>query len=809
MKKSFLVTIGMLIPIFSFAQQVSNISFKAVIADSNNRQPLAYAIVSLKSAQGKTVSQQADENGRIVIRSIFTGPYTLGVSMMGYWPYAKNVHLSSGNVDTVWQILLQSKSVSLEQMTISGRKNLIESFGGGFQFNPDDKSINKTGTAVDLLAQVPGISAENNDDIKLKGNTARIMVNGKLLNLSGQELQNYLKGISAERIVAITVNTNPSAKYDALTSGGLIDIKLKSKYEQGVFGTIASKYESLPGTWNGLNIDYTKNKFTYSLGLTYLYRKDLYLRNNYIQNKQDNPENAVNIQQAQMPQKQEVLTPSIEINYAIDSTSYLNIAANFPLFHNRFPSILRSDNLDRQGKPSGYFLQDEKVNYNGNYYTYNLNYTRNFKQKDEQFCLGGFYTKTRFNPFNYFSRSYFTPDQKPAPERSLLLESNSNRIYKSSQVQTDYTLPLSAERKLAFGLKASYSVIDNDNSADLFDFATAGFNRAPLLSSSLKYRENISAAYALYTQHIKKLSYSLGLRYEYSTVRINSSTTGQAYGQDYGNLFPNAALSYKLSDFQSIDFSYARKIDRPPYDLLDPFVNISDPNNYQTGNPFLNPAYSNKLELQYTKQCTAANSIILTLAYNQTKDSYLYPITTYSPVYNHVITTNTNATGLKNLALSAIGNYKINSWWQLNSYIGLSNGSLSTDSLNNIYYKPKPYFSGSLRNTFTLSPQTFFRLTGFYNSNSYEFQAKRRGIGSVNAGIQQSLFGKRLTINLDMYDIFKTKNYGYTVNSAYYEQYAYTQIKSRYFSIALSYSFGKKLAKPEVKKLSNERIDQQ
>ncbi|HWV65378.1 carboxypeptidase-like regulatory domain-containing protein, partial [Chitinophaga sp.] len=187
MKKSFLVTIGMLIPIFSFAQQVSNMSFKAVIADSNNRQPLAYAIVSLKSAQGKTVSQQADENGRIVIRSIFTGPYTLGVSMMGYWPYAKNVHLSSGNMDTVWQILLQPKSVSLEQMTISGRKNLIESFGGGFQFNPDDKSINKTGTAVDLLAQVPGISAENNDDIKLKGNTARIMVNGKLLNLSGQE----------------------------------------------------------------------------------------------------------------------------------------------------------------------------------------------------------------------------------------------------------------------------------------------------------------------------------------------------------------------------------------------------------------------------------------------------------------------------------------------------------------------------------------------------------------------------------------------------------------------------------------------
>ncbi|MDN5286001.1 MAG: hypothetical protein JWR38_2275 [Mucilaginibacter sp.] len=808
MKKIIYCFAGILLPLFCLAQQGSNIRLKGFVTDSATHQPLSFTTIALYPYNSvKAMKMQTDEKGYFTMSNLKPGRYKLMLSYTGYKDLEKTIDLQGGTKDTVVHLALSSKSIDLSQVTVSGKKNLIESFGGGFQFNPKDASVNRTGSAVDLLAQVPGVIVDGGDDIKLKGNVARILVNGKLINLSGQELQNYLKSISADRIINITVNTNPSSKYDAASAGGLIDIKLKNKFDQGLSGSVSSKYETLPGTWDALNVDYTKNKFTYSFGLTYLYRKDIYLRDNYIINKSGDASNYINIQRATMPQKQEVFNPRVEINYSIDTTSFINVAINFPFFSNKFPSMLRSDNQNKSGMPINYFLQNETVDYKGNYYTYNLNYVKNFKKKDEQLSIGGFYTKTIFNPFDSFTRNYFLVNNQPDASEDIVQQSNSDRIYRSSQVQADFTLPFTKSRKLALGLKNSHSLLNNSNSIENIDSATQHFVENTALSNNLRYRENIAAVYALFSQSLKKISFGLGLRYEYSAINVNSSINNQDYGQHYSNLFPNVNFSYKLTDFQSIDFSFARKIDRPPYFLLDPFVNTSDPNNYMKGNPYLKPSYINSLELQYSKQWNSANSAIVTLAYTDNTGVYNNQITTYSPVYNHVITTNTNANNLKNLSLSIIANNKLNDWWQINSYLGLSSASLVTDSVNNFYYKPKPYFSGSIRNTFSISKNALIRLTGFYNSASYEFQAKRKGLGSISAGFQQTMLNKRLTLNLDIYDIFKTKKYTYTMNSVYYYQNSYTTIKSRYMSAALSYSFGKSFNKPDVKKLNNERIE--
>jgi iron complex outermembrane receptor protein len=806
MKKLVFNLIGILSQLYCVAQQPPPVLFKAVITDSITHQPVSYAIVSLTAKNLKPLKTQADISGHVTFNDLNTGSYRLTVTNIGYKELSREITLPGSPGDTLLRIRLVPNTINLAQVTVNGRKNVIESFGGGFRFNANDISVNKTGSATDMLSQVPGVSVESNDEVRLKGNTARILINGKLINLSGQELQNYLKSIAANRISSITVNTNPSSKYDALSAGGLIDIKLKDKYEKGLYGTISSKYESLPGTWNGMNIDYTRKKFTFSAGLTYLYRKDLYLRDNYILNK-GNPSNYINIQRATMPQKQEVFTPRAEITYTIDTTSFINVAASFPLFSHQFPVMLSSNNLDQSSRPLNSFQQNEAVTYKGNYYNYNLNYTKNFKRKDEQLSFGGFYTKTIFNPFDYLTRSYDFPNGEPDNSRQLIQQSNSNRNYKSSQLQADYTLPFTRNRKFAAGLKNSNSLLDNENSIDNYDPLLKQFVRDSILPNNLRYKENVAAAYLLFSQSFKKFSYNIGLRYEYTSINVRSSISDRQYKQDYGNFFPNTSLSYKLSDFESLDFSFARKIDRPAYYLLDPFVSTSDLNNYQTGNPYLKPSYINSLELQYSKQWNSSNSAIATLSYNYNKGTYIYPITTYSPVYNHIITTNTNANDLRNLSLSFIGNNKINKWWQLNSYLGLTSASIITDSIHNIYYKPKPTFSGSLRNTFSITKSTLLRLTGFYNTASYEFQAKRNGLGSVNAGAEQSLLNKRLTLNVDIYDIFKTKNYTYTVNSVYYYQRSYTSIKSRYVAVSLSYSFGKSFQKPAVKKISNERIE--
>lgn len=808
MKKYLLYLIGILLPLFSLAQQGSEITIKGFVTDSATNRPLDFATVVLSAGNiAKKITTLTDPHGAFSIKGVKPDRYKIEINYIGYKVFSTPINISMEQKDTLLHFALSSKSISLSQISVNVKRNLIESFGGGYQFNPKDASVNKTGSAIDLLAQVPGVIVDNGDDIKLKGNIARVLINGKLINFSGQELQNFLKSISADRIINITVNTNPSAKYDAASGGGLIDIKLKNKFDQGFSGTVSSKYESLPGTWNSISLDYTKKKFTYSFGLTYLYRKDLYLRDNYILNRSGSASNFINYQSAVMPQRQEVVNPRFEVNYTIDTLSFLNVAVSFPFFSNKFPSILRSDNQDISGSPVNYFLQNETVNYKGNYYTYNVNYIKNFTRKDEQLSLGGYYTKTFFNPYDIFTRNYFDLSNMPEPSSDVTQQSNSARVYRSSQLQADFVLPFTKNRRLSLGLKNSYSHLNNNNLIENLDQATNKFIENSSLSNNLGYKENIFAGYATFNQHIKKISFALGVRYEYSAININSSINNNSASQRYGNFFPNATFSYRLTDNQSLDISYVRKIERPPYSLLDPFVNTSDLNNYLTGNPYLKPSYINSLEMQHSNQFSNANSLILTVAYTDSRGVFNNQITTFSPLYNHVITTNTNSNNLRNFTFSAISNNKLTDWWQINTYLGLSSATITTDSLNNFYYKPKPYFSSSVRNTFSLSKNSLIRISGFYNSTSYEFQAKRIGLGSVNAGFQQLFLNKHLTLNVDCYDIFNTKKYTYIMNSLYYYQNTYTTIKSRYLSVAFSYSFGKSFTKPAVKKLSNERIE--
>lgn len=805
--KLSLLLIFTTLPLFLRAQE-PYVVLKGKVTDSTTKVPVGYATIILYLNDTTRVKELlSEETGNFVIAGLKAASYKLVVTSVGYRQHAQILKLDkqSGNVSV--NVPLAKSSVRLTGITVKANRNLISSFGGGFQFNPRDASVNKTGSAADLLGQVPGVTVEDNSDIKLKGSPVRVMVNGKLINLSGQELQNYLKSIDAARIVNVTVNTNPSAKYDAATSGGLIDIQLKNKFEQGFYASVSAKYETLPGTYDAINADYTKNRFTLSLGLTYLYRKDLYLRDNYIINKPGPNSNYYNLQHGILPQKQEVVNPRLEVSYSTDSASFLTASVNFPFSNNSFPVLLRSDNQDIQHNPTNSFLQNEAVNYQGNYATYNVNYVKNYKSPGRQLNLGGFYTNTVINPSDHYTRDYYLLSGMPDSANSSNVRSDSKRHYRSSQLQADFTLPLAKGRKLSMGLKNSHSLIDSDDPVELYDHNQQTYVLSTLLSSSLHYKENIAAAYVLFNQAHKKISYGLGIRFEQSDIAVNSDATSKAGAQHYGDLFPNANFSYRLSDFESIDFSASRKIDRPPYSFLDPFVNTTDPNNYLAGNPELRPSYINNVELQYSKEWNTSNSTIVTLSYADKTNVYLFSITTFSSQYNHVITTYSNANDIRAVNLSLIGNNKLAAWWQLNSYAGVAVSGLKTDSINNLYYKPKPYFSGSLTNTFTLSSKSLVRVTGYFNSTSYQYQAKLNSLGSVNAGYQRSMLDKKLTLNIDAYDIFKTRKYTYFTQSNYYYERSITTLRSRYFSVALSYVFGRSVSKHAVKKLSNERLD--
>ncbi len=716
--------------------------------------PMTYATATLLNAKDSTIvkSTLSNESGVYAFEHIKTGSYIIKATPVGYekaltQPF--NVTPNSPNI-VLPELKMQPATRSLSGVSVTAAKPLIERKVDRTVMNVENSVLAAGNSAMDILERAPGVSVDKDDNISLKGKQGvTVMINDKLTYLTSAQLATLLRSTDGTTIKSIEIITNPSAKYDAAGNSGIINIILKKNKQAGTNGSLTV------GTGYGA---YWKDNQTLQLN-----------------HKEGNLNIFGSFSHNDNKRIQDIGIERIITDGTGATTYFRQTSPIIDADHNnsyRFGADYDMSSKNTIGfVVTGYF-NGENDNINDNTYigksfnevdsslntissihqtyhniAFNLNDTYKIDTAGQELSADLDYSQFKNNSFATYPTFYTLPNIS-IPYKQSFLGNHTPSIINIRTAKVDYIKPINKSLKLETGLKFSDVKTDN-NLMETTDEA------APYLSTNhFIYDEKIDAGYINLNKDFKGYSVQAGLRAEYTSSTANGDSANNVSNipRHYLNFFPSLFINHTINDKNEINFSYSRRIDRPQYDNLNPFVFHLDPYTYQKGNPYLKPQYTNNFEFNYTYN----KSITLTLGYSRTTDVITeVPGTDPATKVSFITQDNLQVQNAYNANLYAP--YTITKWWEGNVnatafYLGFKSNGLEGGNLD------RGQVAYNIRTTQTFTPISGYKaeLTGNYQSDlTYGlYDVKPRY--SVDAGISHGFANKKLNVKLSMSDIFNT-----------------------------------------------------
>ncbi len=795
--KTFTLLLTMLIGVQAMAQEPAKISGQVRDAAGS---PLAQATIMVMKAADSTLSKTAitDKAGVFSAESLKASTYYVVVSTVGMSDWQSDlIKIAAGEHYKLPVVSLKAVSNELESVVVSRRKPMIEVSADKTVFNVENSIVAQGSDALEMLSKTPGVQVDNNDNISMKGKTGvKIYVDGRLQQIGGKDLADYLRTINSNDIQSIEMISNPSAKYDASGNAGVINIKLKKNKNYGTNGSynLGLRQGITPKGNGSLNLNYRNKKVNLfgnagtSIGVNRntmtLYREQndsLYDQLSLNENKNLN------------------FNTKVGADFFLDSRNTIGVMGTLSLNDTRMRSSsetpiydLKTGALSRTLVAKNY-IPGSRTNANINFnYRYADTSGRELNVDLDYGLFSGFGRSRQPN-------LYLNPD---GSINDLLVYGN----YTPTDINI-YTAKADMEQKmgkgkLGYGVKFSY--VNTDNTFKFFNVIGDESILDKPKSNNFVYDENVNAGYVNYNTALgKKWSVQAGLRVEQTNSKgVLSREDGETQEDDvvkrnYIDFFPSAALTWNLAEKHTLNLTYSRRIDRPTYQELNPFENKLDELTYQKGNAFLQPQYTDNVALTHIFM----NMINTSVSYSYVKD-YATMVTD---------TTNGSATYIqqRNLASQQVFNVSVGSpipvakWW--NGYVNLwYNYQLFKGTFNNGVINEKvPGYGAYLQNSFTLNKKGLAaELTGWYNGPGvWGGTWRTKPMGSLDFGIQQPLFNKRASLKLSVTDIFFTSPWNAENNFGGVKIIGRGANESRTFRVNFSYRFGKS----EVKAARNRK----
>lgn len=663
LNKNKLLLFATIIKLFSFLGTVfaqSNGGKLNAVVVGRDGGPLAAASISLLRNPGGillkgTVSK---ENGGVEFLGVPEGKYTMQVSTVGYTTYSSSeITLRKGDILSLDTIRLEAVSKVLSEAQVVGKKPLIESQIDKIVLNVENSILATGNNALELLQKVPGVTLDNKK-INLRGKSnVIIMIDGKPTYLSADEVSRLLENTASNSITSIEVLTNPPAKYDAAGNAGIINIKTKKntqfgsnvslnlnlgqgKYTKGDGGFLVNHRNSWANIFasynynnslgfNDLTIDRSVNDST---GTTY-FNSDSYSKFRY---------RAHNFKFA--------------ADFNLGEQQVLGFVVNGNVSSGN--STRQGDNLiaSQKGKLDSVVQGSNFSDFAYHYLAYNLNYKRTFDTLGTELTANADYSYSKNHDNSMVKNRFLDPNwvefKAPNVFRNDMLSNTKILVFK-----TDFIHPFDKTTKLEAGLK--YSRVKTDNNLVYEDQNTTGeFVPNEDQSNQFLYNENIAAAYLTLNKSFGKFSVQTGLRVENTSSLGNSVTLGQQTKRNYTDFFPTVFIQQQINDKHKLGLSYSRRIDRPDYGALNPFIYYLDQYTYQFGNPYLNPQYTNSYELNYTFK----ERYLLSLGYKRTNDAITQVIESNSET-KAIAQTDRNLTYFDYYNMNINIPVKVHKWW--------------------------------------------------------------------------------------------------------------------------------------------------
>jgi len=683
------------------------------------------------------------------------------------------------------------KKKTLQQVTVVGKRPLMEQKADRLIINVDAAVTNVGATALEVLEKSPGVTVDKDGTISLKGKQGvLILIDGKPAYLSGQDLTNLLSSMNANQLDQIEIMTNPPAKYDAAGNSGIINIKTKKNKATGFNGNITLGYGQgrYAKTNNSANLNY--RNASYNLFANYSFNSnlgytDLHILRRYL-DADGKTVTAIFDEPTYLKRKFTNNNLKLGMDYFLSKRTTLGFAATGFISPRRFYGSSTGYLQDAQGTTdsTAFTSSDNKQRVlNG---TFNLNFRQQFDSTRELTADADYIQYSSSNSQWYANTSSY-PGGLTGPTTQLMGDLPSTiRIYSG---KADYSQSLKKGEKLEGGWKSS--LVETDNAANYFNSAAGGaggWQPDYDKTNDFIYRENINAVYANFNKEIKKWTLQLGLRFENTNYKGhqlgNPQKADSSFSHSYNSLFPTAYISYQADKNSQFTFSAGRRIDRPAYQDLNPFLFFINQYTYNAGNPFLKPQYTTNLELSHVFK----GILTTTLNYSHT-ESYFVDI--FRTEGNTTIFSRGNLGKQDNAGISVNAQLAPYPWWAM---------TLHTD-IN--YKKISGFANGSdIRSEWTggqLSANNQFRfkkgwaaeLSGHYNTKDVDGQFSSLPNGQMSVGLSKQLLKNKATFRVNLQDVFYTNWVDGTIDYQNVREHYIQKRDSRAVNMAFTYRFGK------------------
>ncbi len=771
-----LSSLFLLSPFLVFSQ-----SIQGTIQQSGKN--VAYAEVSAAKDQYKQ-NAISDADGNFTLKLKENGIYQIECILNGELLYKSEV---SVNGDTNYNLVIKKETEKhIEGVTLTARKKLIERKADRLVFNISSSLSSQGMDGVQALDATPQIKVDENTGISMIGKSGvAVMVNDRMLNLSGTELVNYLKTLRSENIDKIEVITAPPAKYEAQGNSGLINIVLKKNQNLGWNGSITTGLwqTSYTGFSNSSTINYQNEKLRSSLKLRQ-YDSQKHSSENYRIVGYDG------------------------LNSRDDRRDYwkgggFNFSSDYEINKKSSVGFVYDYGFGNSGmdinNTSDYFQNDHYTNTLLTYAEHRTSSRQNTVSAYYDMKFGAINNKLSIAA-NYFSNTpmsnidFTTTDNT---SNSYSVKTPSELDYKIYSGQADLTLPYKLA-KTEVGVK--FTNFDNNSDISYQNLMAGNYVTDPSRSNLFRYNEKNYAAYTSFEKQLdEQWTLKAGLRYEYSVIEGHSVSSGEITENAYGKFFPTAYISYKANENNTFNLNYSKRINRPGFRAINPFRWYTNINSYYSGNPALNPSINHNFELSYLykgklsasayfqRELNAFGQLVLLEGENKTSNFYNF--------------FNKNSTGI---SLSYTDTFF--KFWETSYAVDFSymkTQVFATDAAS----RKGNSTSFDIRNSFALTKDKsiqfftnyWFRLPSSMG-NVYSYF-----VGNLTSGLKVNLMEKSLLMNILVSDIFRqSKSHGeiYYVDSTHYFNNYYD---GRSLSVSLTYNFGNRKVKGEGR---NMRFDE-
>jgi iron complex outermembrane recepter protein len=759
-----------------------------VIENNEKNDAVSFANVLLYKAGDSTLYKfsYTEDNGTFQFNQVQEGTYFVKITFVGLSDYTGKTFAFDGqNTLDLGKIQLESDAVKIAEVTITAQKPMLE-------VKPDKLVLNVAGSilasgddALSLLRKAPGVLVDNNENISLLGKSGLVIyIDGKPSPLRPADLANMLKNMSANDIESIEIISNPSARYDAQGTAGIINIKRKKVSVAGFNGTLNTTLrQGLTRAGNaGMNVNYKSEKL------------NVFANASYFNNENQNHNNFYRTQNelgfrtlAENRNNVKGLNSKITADYSLSSKSTIGMIAEFNTdrFNMKTWSTTSMGNM-------GLNQIDSLLVNNGDVKasTDNMNLNANY------YYDGG--NETTFNVdvnFGRFSRenNLYTPNRYTTPNREQVTSSFEVRNITPATIDIT-TVKADYERKLGkgkFGAGIKSALVSTDNTLKFYNITDVGEELNESRSNRFLYDEWVNAIYATYNIQWKKIGLNTGLRVE------NSNTKGELIAMQNGNdkvverqytdIFPSAGVSYMASPNHNFQLSVGRRINRPNYQDLNPFEFQLDQLTFEKGNAFLNPEYTSNIQLVHTFM----QRFNTTLNYSHT-DNVIARLVDTSGLKGSFITWD-NIAYRKTLSIGISAPISITDKWSTFTNLnGVHTRNRADFGGGKIIHLNVSSFNMYHQQTIKLGKGWSMEVSGWYTSPSiWEGAFVMNSMWAMGAGVSKKFNDDRtkLTINVD--DIFKTNVWsGESTFGGLYMDVS-GGWDSRRVRVNVSYNFGK------------------